>query len=332
MAEVSLQQLLEAGCHFGHKSERWHPHASEFIYTEKDGIHIIDLAKTKIGLENAVKFIRETVAAGGDVLFVATKRQAKGVVKEAVLKSGAPFFVERWIGGFLTNWEEIKKNITKANRMAEEQANGTWKKYPKHEQVKLAQYLKKLNMFYEGVLTIKAVPSALFIIDVKKEIAALREAKRREIPIIGVVDTNSDPRSVDYVIPANDDAVGSIKFIIDTVTEAYAEGMKIRKSQETVASDNDKKGKTEKKISVDTKKTETKAKTEKEPEVITGIDDKKTVVAEVKQSPVDSKTQIKGKKTAEKGKTKPEKEDKSEKKVELKAVKTKSKKTVKKSV
>jgi small subunit ribosomal protein S2 len=282
MAEVTLQQLLEAGCHFGHKSERWHPHASEFIYTEKDGIHIIDLAKTKAGLEAAIKYITETVAAGGDILFVATKRQAKGVVHDAVREVGAPFFTERWIGGFLTNWEEIKKNTTKANKMAADQLSGEWKKFPKHEQVKLAQYLKKLNLFYEGVLTIKRSPQALFIVDVKKEIAAVREAKRVGIPIIGIVDTNSDPKGIDFVIPANDDAVGSVKLIIDTITQAYAAAVKQRQADAAKVE--------ESKVKVEARKTpEEKKKVEKvevkADEVITGMDDKTKVEVEIEAKP-----------------------------------------------
>lgn len=228
MEEITLQQLLEAGCHFGHKAERWNPRASEFIYTKKDGIHIIDLAKTKLGLENAITFVRDTVAAGGDILFIATKRQAKGIVKEVAVKAGAPYFVERWIGGFLTNWDEIRKNVNMANTMAAELESGAWKKFPKHEQVKMGHHLDRLNMFYGGVLSIKNQPKAFFVIDVRKEISAVREAQRCNIPVIGIVDTNSDPKAIDYVIPANDDAVGSITFITNAIAEAYQEGMKMR--------------------------------------------------------------------------------------------------------
>jgi small subunit ribosomal protein S2 len=228
MEEITLQQLLEAGCHFGHKAERWNPRASEFIYTKKDGIHIIDLAKTKAGLEKALNFVRDTVAAGGDILFIATKRQAKGIVKEVALKAGAPYFVERWIGGFLTNWDEIRKNVNMANTMAMEQESGAWKKFPKHEQVKMGHHLDRLNMFYGGVLSIKTQPKAFFVVDVRKEISAVREAQRCNIPVIGIVDTNSDPKLINYVIPANDDAVGSITFITNAIAEAYSEGMKMR--------------------------------------------------------------------------------------------------------
>ncbi len=231
MEEITLQALLEAGCHFGHKAERWHPKAASSIYAEKDGIHIIDLAKTKAGLEAAAQFVRDTIASGGEVLFVATKRQAAGVVKEEVEAVGAPYFVERWIGGFLTNWDSVKKNIEKINRLTQEQETGGWKKLPKHEQSKLGRYLHKLKVFYGGVLSLNAVPQALFVVDVRKEDAAVREGKRRELPIIAIVDTNSDPTGIDYPIPANDDAVGSIQYITHVIAQAYKEGKELREKE-----------------------------------------------------------------------------------------------------
>ena len=236
MEEITLQALLEAGCHFGHKAERWHPKASQFIYTKKDGIHIIDLAKTKTGLEAAVAYIRDTVASGQEVIFVGTKRQASGVVKQEVTAVGAPYFVERWIGGFLTNWEQIKKNIDKILKMEADRASGAWKKFPKHEQVKMGRYLDRIKVYYGGVLTITSIPAALVIVDVKKEVPAVREAERRGLPVVGVVDTNSDPTPIQYVIPANDDAVGSIQYIIHVLAAAYAEGKAIaQKAQKEAA-------------------------------------------------------------------------------------------------
>lgn len=228
MQEITLQQLLEAGCHFGHKAERWHPKAAEFIYTKKDGIHIIDLAKTKSGLDRACVFIKDLATGGGELLFVATKRQAMGVVKEAVVKVGAPYLVERWIGGFLTNWEEVKKNIDKIINLENDHAAGRWKKMPKHEQGKLLRYIERLKIFYGGVLLVKEKPQALFVVDVKREHAAVKEAIRIGIPVVAIVDTNSDPVGIDYPIPANDDAVGSIKFITDTIAAAYLEGKESR--------------------------------------------------------------------------------------------------------
>jgi small subunit ribosomal protein S2 len=232
MQEITLQALLEAGCHFGHKAERWHPKASEFIYTKKDGVHIIDLAKTKAGLEAACAYIEELVGNGGEVLFVATKRQAQGVVKEAVEKVGAPYLVARWIGGFITNWDGVRKNIQKINRLTDEQATDGWKKFPKHERTKLAHYLSRLKIFYGGVLKLDKLPDALFVVDIKKEDSAVREAWRREIPIIAIVDTNANPENINYVIPANDDAVGSVQYIVNAATQAYQDGVARRQKQE----------------------------------------------------------------------------------------------------
>jgi len=234
MEEITLQALLEAGCHFGHKSERWHPKAAPFIYTKKDGIHIIDLAKTKAGLDAAVAYIMNVAARGGEVLFVATKRQAKGVVKEEAVGAGAPYLVERWIGGFLTNWDQIHKNIQKIIRLSDEQVSGAWKKFPKHEQVKLGRYLARLKIFYGGVLTLTVPPEAVFIVDVKKENVAVREAVRTEKPIVAIVDTNSNPEDISFAIPANDDAVGSVQLITRVIARAYKEG-KEKREKETAA-------------------------------------------------------------------------------------------------
>jgi small subunit ribosomal protein S2 len=224
MEQITLEHLLEAGCHFGHKSERWNPKASSFIYAEKDGIHIIDLVKTKDGLDRAAEFVRDLVAEGKEILFVGTKRQAKGIVKEEAVRVGAPHMTERWIGGFLTNWDGIHRNIQKIIRLTDEESTGAWKKFPKHERVKLARYLKRLNMFYGGVLKLSVPPQAIFVIDVKKEVVAVREAIRAGIPVVGIVDTNSDPTGIAHVIPANDDAVGSIAVITKVIARAYEEG------------------------------------------------------------------------------------------------------------
>lgn len=233
MREISLQDLLTAGSHFGHKAERWHPKAQEYIFTEKDGVHIIDLAKTKEGLETARQFVYELSKNNQEIIFVGTKRQARGVVKDAASKAGAPFLTERWIGGFLTNWDAIKLNIDKINKLTLEHESGAWKKFPKHEQSKLLRYLNKLNTVYQGVLKLTKVPGALFIVDIRKESSAVYEAQRLGIPVIAIVDTNSDPTLIDYVIPANDDAVGSIEYITNIVAEAYAEGKEHAGKEET---------------------------------------------------------------------------------------------------
>ncbi len=227
MKDITLEQLLEAGCHFGHKAERWHPKASEFIWAEKDGIHIIDLAKTKLGLDAAIAFVRTLAESGGTLLFVGTKRQARGVVKSAALTAGASYLTQRWIGGFMTNWEGVHKNIQRIVKMMDDQKNGGWKKFPKHEQTKMGRELNRLNVDYEGVLSLSELPKAIFVVDVKKEQLAVREAKRLNIPVIGVVDTNADPSLIDYVIPANDDAVGSVELVVNAIAESYREGREV---------------------------------------------------------------------------------------------------------
>jgi len=235
MSTITLQQLLEAGCHFGHKAERRNPKASSYIYTEKDGIHIIDLAKTKDGLDKACVFVKELVAGGGEVLFVGTKRQAKDIVMLEAQRVNAPFIVERWIGGFLTNWEGIQQTIRKILTMTDDQAAGGWKKFPKHEQVKMAHHLKRLNMFYGGVTKLMNPPKALFLVDVKKENVAFREALRCVVPMIAIVDTNVNPTEVTYSIPANDDAVGSVSIITQALADAYLEGKRELEKQAEVA-------------------------------------------------------------------------------------------------
>ena len=224
MSDITLQQLLEAGCHFGHKAERWNPKASGYIYTEKDGIHIIDLARTKEGLDRACLYVSELVAAGGEVLFVGTKRQAKDIFVKEAKRVDAPYVIERWIGGFLTNWEGIQKTVKKILTMTDDEKTGAWKKFPKHEQVKLSHHLKRLNIFYGGVTKLANPPKALFIVDLKKESVAFREAIRCVVPMIAMVDTNVNPTDVLYPIPANDDAVGSIAIVTKAIADAYEKG------------------------------------------------------------------------------------------------------------
>ncbi|MBI4067779.1 30S ribosomal protein S2 [Candidatus Gottesmanbacteria bacterium] len=227
MQNVSLKDLLEAGCHFGHKKERWHPKADAFIFGEKDGVHIIDLAKTKQALSEASLYVRGMAEAGKRLLLVGTKRQARNVVTEAARKNNIFYLTNRWVGGFLTNFEEVKKNIEKLNRMKKESTDGSWQQFPKHERVQLEKEMRKLGAVYGGVADLLTVPDAVFIVDIKKESNAVSEAQRRGIPIVAMVDTNSDPSRVQYPIPANDDAVGSIKYIVEFLAASYAEGMKL---------------------------------------------------------------------------------------------------------
>lgn len=232
MKDVSLKELLEAGCHFGHKVSRWHPKADTFIYQSREGIHIIDLAKTKAGLVEAAHYVKKLAEDGKILLVIATKRQAKGIVSDAAKRAGLPYLTNRWVGGFMTNWEEVKKNIEKVLKMRDDRTNGAWKKFPKHEQVKLEKDLRKLEMVYAGVTELLKLPDAVFIIDIKTEHIALNESQRKEIPVVAIVDTNSDPNSVDYAIPANDDAVGSLTFLTNHIMDAFIEGREIREKEE----------------------------------------------------------------------------------------------------
>ncbi|OGG12708.1 30S ribosomal protein S2 [Candidatus Gottesmanbacteria bacterium RIFCSPHIGHO2_02_FULL_39_11] len=228
MKNITLVELLEAGCHFGHKKEKWHPKAASFIYAAKEGVHIIDLAKTKEWLQKAGEYAEKLGQEGKVLMFVATKRQAKLLLATAAKKANAPYLASRWVGGFLTNWDQVKRNIDKLNKMKKDKAEGAWKKFVKHEIVKLDKEMKQIEMVYGGVADLKSPPDALFIVDIKKEDIAIKEAARREIPVIGMVDTNSDPSLISYPIPANDDAVGSIEIIVNFIAECYLEGKEKR--------------------------------------------------------------------------------------------------------
>lgn len=232
--EVTLKALLEAGCHFGHQSRRWNPKMKSYLYTERDGIHVFDLAKTKKGLEEAADFVRGIAAKGGEVLFLGTKRQAHAIVKEEAGKAKIPCVSERWLGGTITNWGQIKKSVDQLAEMIEKRKKGEYKKFTKKEQLLLDREIKRLEKFFGGLSSLKDLPEAIFIVDTKKEETAVREARRKKIPIAAIVDSNSDPSPVDYVIPANDDAVGSIKLIVSVLAEAVREGKeKFKKKSKT---------------------------------------------------------------------------------------------------
>lgn len=225
--KVSLKELLEAGVHFGHQKARWNPKMKPYLYGVKDGVHVFDLAKTKKGLDDACDFVRQFVAKGGVIVFVGTKRQAQAIVAEEAKKAGVPFVAQRWLGGTLTNWEQIKKSIDQLNEMKDERKKGAYKKYTKKEQLLLDRKIGRLERFFGGIATLEKPPEALFVVDVHKEALAVKEAKKKEITIVGVVDSNSDPDMVDYAIPSNDDAVGAIKLIVSTVAEAAKEGRQL---------------------------------------------------------------------------------------------------------
>lgn len=238
MKGVTLKDLLEAGCHFGHQACRWNPKMKPYLYGVRDGVHIFDLAKTKEGLEKACEFVKEVVSKGrppasasgaagggqGKIVFVGTKRQASSIISQEAKKVGMPYISERWLGGIITNWEQIKKSINKLKEMKEKRQKGEYKKYTKKEQLLLDREINYLEKFFGGLVDLEKLPDALFVVDIKKEMAAVREARNKEIPIIATVDSNCDPSLVDYVIPANDDAVGSIKLIVETIAKAVKEG------------------------------------------------------------------------------------------------------------
>ncbi|KKS33023.1 MAG: 30S ribosomal protein S2 [Candidatus Amesbacteria bacterium GW2011_GWA2_42_12] len=226
MTDISLQQLLEAGCHFGHQSRRWNPTMNGYIYGVRDGVHIFDLVKTKKGLDEAAAFVETTASQDEKILMVGTKRQARGIVEEAAKKVGMPFVAQRWLGGMLTNFAQLQKSVKRLKSLKDRRDRGELKKYTKKEQLDLDREIAKLERFLGGVADMDKLPAAMFVVDTHHEIVAVKEAVRAGIPVVGIVDTNAEPSLVDYVIPANDDAVKSIELILGVVVEAIFKGTK----------------------------------------------------------------------------------------------------------
>jgi small subunit ribosomal protein S2 len=224
MAEVGMRELLEAGIHFGHQTRRWHPKMRRYIFGERDGIYIIDLTQTVVLLEQARQFARDLAARGGIVLFVGTKKQAKDAIKEFAEAAGMPYVNERWLGGLLTNWHTIRKRIERLHDLHRQKEEGQLDLLPTKERMSMEAELRKLETNLSGVQNMERVPDAVFVIDLKVEEIAVREARRLAIPTIGLVDTNCDPEAVDYVIPGNDDAMRSCGIVVRTIGEAVAEG------------------------------------------------------------------------------------------------------------
>ncbi|PIP87664.1 30S ribosomal protein S2 [Candidatus Beckwithbacteria bacterium CG22_combo_CG10-13_8_21_14_all_01_47_9] len=221
---ISLEELLEAGCHFGHQGRRWNPKMKPYIYAKKEGVHIFDLEKTAAGLARAMVFVRDLVSEGKKIVFVGTKRQAAPIIAEEAVKAGLPFINMRWLGGTITNWEQIKKGIARLSELETKKQKGELKKYTKKENVLFNREIDKLNRFVGGLRSLTDLPAAIFVVDVKKEIAAVREARKTGISVVALVDSNTDPDLVDYVIPANDDAVRSIKLIVSKLAQAAQDG------------------------------------------------------------------------------------------------------------
>ena len=224
MSVVSMKQLLEAGVHFGHQTRRWNPKMAEYIYMERNGIYIIDLQKTVKKLEEAYSFIREVAAAGQSVLFVGTKKQAAEAVKEEASKVGMYYVNARWLGGMLTNFKTMRTRIDRLAQLKKMQEDGTFDMLPKKEVMKLMGEMEKLEKYLGGVKEMKKLPGAMFVVDPRKEHNAIAEARKLHIPIVAIVDTNCDPDEVDYVIPANDDAIRAIRLIAATMADAIQEG------------------------------------------------------------------------------------------------------------
>ena len=224
MAVVSMKQLLEAGVHFGHQTRRWNPKMAPYIFTERNGIYIIDLQKTVKKLDEAYNFVRDVAANGGEVLFVGTKKQAGDSIKEEAERCGMHYVNARWLGGMMTNFKTIQKRIERLAQLRKMEEDGTFELLPKKEVVKLKLEIEKLEKFIGGIKQMKTLPAALFIVDPKKEKIAVSEARKLNIPIVAIVDTNCDPDEVDYVIPGNDDAIRAVKLIAGAMANAVMEG------------------------------------------------------------------------------------------------------------
>lgn len=223
MSVVSMKQLLEAGVHFGHQTRRWNPKMSQYIFMERNGIYIIDLQKTVRQLESAYQFVSETVADGGEILFVGTKKQASESIKEQAQRCGMHFVNARWLGGMLTNYKTIRTRIRRLEQLNKMKEDGTFDLLPKKEVIKLNLEIEKLEKFLGGIKEMHRLPAALFVVDPKKEHIAVAEARKMGIPIVAIVDTNCDPDEIDYVIPGNDDAIRAVHLISTLMANAVLE-------------------------------------------------------------------------------------------------------------
>jgi small subunit ribosomal protein S2 len=230
MAVISMKALLETGVHFGHRTARWNPKMKSYIYTERNGIHIIDLQQTMTALEEAYNAVRDTVSEGGIVLFVGTKKQAQDSIAEQAKRCGMPYVNQRWLGGTLTNWRTIRQRIDYLLNLEERKERGDFERLPKREALQLEREILKLNERLGGIKDMRRLPDMLFITDVRREATAVKEANRLNIPIVAMVDTNCDPDPIDYVIPANDDAIRALKLITSKIADAVIEGQNLRAS------------------------------------------------------------------------------------------------------
>jgi small subunit ribosomal protein S2 len=231
MSKITQEELLEAGVHFGHLTRKWNPKMAPYIFMEKNGIHLIDLNKTAVKLEESAEALKNIVKSGRKVLFVATKKQAKEIIETEAARVNMPFVTERWLGGMLTNFTTVRKSIKKMQSIDKMATDGTYQNINKKERLMLEREKAKLQRLFGGIADLNRLPAALFICDIKREHIAIAEAKKLNIPTFAIVDTNSDPTVVDFPIPANDDAAKSISLIAKVMTNAIAEGLSERKKE-----------------------------------------------------------------------------------------------------
>lgn len=231
MANTTYNDLLDAGVHFGHLTRKWNPAMAPYIFMERNGIHVIDLNKTHKMLEEACKVARQLAASGRKILFVATKKQAKEIVAEQAMRINMPYVTERWLGGMLTNFATVRKSIKKMSQLEKQMTDGTFERIHKKERLMKTREKAKLEKFFKGISQLNRLPSAVFIVDIKKEHIAVAEARKLNIPTFAMVDTNSDPNQVDFAIPSNDDAAKSISLIVTAICDAVVEGLEERKKK-----------------------------------------------------------------------------------------------------
>lgn len=235
MAIISMKQLLEAGVHFGHQTRRWNPKMAKYIFTERNGIYIIDLQKTVKKVDEAYSFIRETAQNGGSILFVGTKKQAQEAMREEATRCNQFYVNERWLGGMLTNFKTIQKRIARLRQLEKMEEDGTFDVLPKKEVLGLRHEMEKLNKNLGGIKDMKKLPAAMFVVDPRKEHIAVLEARKLHIPLVATVDTNCDPDEIDYVIPANDDAIRAVRLLAGKMADAVLEGRQGQQTAETEA-------------------------------------------------------------------------------------------------
>ena len=237
MAVVSMKQLLEAGVHFGHQTRRWNPKMATYIYTERNGIYIVDLQKTVKKLEEAYNFVKDVAASGKTVLFVGTKKQAQEAIKEEATRCSMFYVNSRWLGGMLTNFKTMRGRVDRMNQLKKMEEDGTFDMLPKKEVIKLMHEQEKLEKYLGGVKDLKQLPGAVFVVDPRKEHNAIAEARKLKIPVVAIVDTNCDPDEIDYVIPGNDDAIRAIRLISGVMANAVTEGKQGEEVEEVEATE-----------------------------------------------------------------------------------------------